>query len=205
MRKLILKMSVTVDGFVALPDGQQPWIQKTGIEDKESAKWTLDAIRAAGAHIMGRKTFLEMASYWPYSTEEFAGPMNTIPKVVFSKTAKLSGDVTRRAPNAQNAQPTPEALASWRDARVASGPLADEIAKLKREDGGPIIAYGGSSFAQSLVREHLPDELQLLVHPIAIGRGMPLFSSLAEPMQLELVDSKRFPLGAVAHVYRKAA
>jgi dihydrofolate reductase len=203
MRKLILKMSVTVDGFCALPNGEQPWIQKTGIEDKESAKWTLDVIRAAGAHIMGSKTFREMASYWPYSTEDFAEPMNTIPKVVFTHS-ETPDDVTKRAPNSGKAKPTPEALASWHNARVASGPLADEIAKLKQESGGPIIAYGGASFAQSLIREHLPDELQLLVHPVAIGRGMPVFSTLAEPMQLELVDSKRFPLGGVAHIYRKA-
>ena len=129
--------------------------------------------------------------------------MNTIPKVVFSRS-KPSGDVTKRSPNAGTGVPTPEALASWRDPRVASGPLADEIARLKHEPGGPLIAYGGAAFAQSLVRENLPDESQLLVHPVAIGRGLTLFSSLAEPMKLELVDAKRFPLGGVAHVYRKA-
>jgi dihydrofolate reductase len=182
MRKLILKMSVTVDGFVALPNGEQPWIQKTGIEDKEAARWTLDAIRAAGAHVMGSKTFRDMASYWPYSTESFAEPMNAIPKVVFSHHDKFDGDVTKRSPNAGKAQPTEEALASWRNPRVASGPIGEEIARLKKESGGPLIAYGGASFAQSLVREHLPDELHLLVHPVAVGRGLPLFTSLTEPM-----------------------
>lgn len=204
MRTLILKMSTTVDGFVALPNGEQPWIYKTGIEDKEAAKWTLDTIRAAGAHVMGSKTFRDMASYWPYSTESFAEPMNSIPKVVFSHHP-ISGDVTKRSDNAGKAQPTAEALASWRAPRVASGPLADEIAKLKNESGGPLVAYGGASFAQSLVREHLPDEIHLLVHPIAVGRGLPLFTSLAEPMWLELVEAKRFPLGGVGHIYRRGA
>jgi dihydrofolate reductase len=202
MRILILKMSVTLDGFVALPNGDQPWIQKT-IADKEATKWTLETIRAAGAHAMGSKTFRDMASYWPYSTEAFAEPMNRIPKVVFTGKGKPDPDVTKPAPKAGKAQPSPETLASWREPRVASGPLAEEIAKLKQESGGPIIAYGGASFSQSLVREHLPDEIQLLIHPIAIGRGLPLFTSLAEPMQLELVEAKSFPSGSVAHVYRK--
>jgi dihydrofolate reductase len=205
MRKLILKMSMTVDGFVALPDGKQPWIQRTGIDDKQSAAWTLDAIRGAGAHVMGSRTFRDMASYWPYSTEVFAAPMNSIPKVVFTHEHTIDPEVTKPAPNAQGKHASPEALASWREARIASGPLADEIAALKQESGGPLIAYGGASFAQSLVRAGLADELDLLVHPIAIGRGMPLFSTLTEPMQLEVVDVKRFPLGAVAHVYRKPA
>ena len=202
MRKLILKMSVTVDGFVALPDGQQPWIQRTGIDDTESAAWSLAAIRGAGAHLMGRHTFGEMASYWPYSKEVFAAPMNSIQKVVFTH-GSIDPEVTKRAPTAQDEEPTPEALASWRNPRIAAGPLADELAALKREEGGPLIAYGGASFAQSLVRAGLPDELQLLVHPVAIGRGLPLFSMLTDPLQLELVDVKRFPLGAVAHVYRR--
>jgi dihydrofolate reductase len=202
MRKLILKMSMTVDGFVALPNGEQPWIYKTGIEDKESAQWTLDTIRAAGSHVMGSKTFRDMASYWPYSTEAFAEPMNSVPKVVFSHHP-IPGDVTKRSEKSGKAQPTEATLASWRGPRVASGALADEIAKLKSESGGPLVAYGGASFAQSLVREHLPDEIHLLVHPVAIGRGLPVFSSLAEPMWLELVEAKRFPLGGVGHVYRK--
>jgi dihydrofolate reductase len=205
MRKLILKMSVTIDNFVALPNGEQPWIQRTGIEDQESAAWTLAAIRAAGTHLMGHHTFEDMASYWPYSTQAFAAPMNVIPKVVFAH-GTIDPAVTKRAPNAEpKTTPSAAALASWHEARVVSGPVAEEIAKLKQESGGPIIAYGGAAFAQSLVRENLPDELQLLVHPIAIGRGLPLFSKLEAPLELELVDVKRFPLGGVAHVYRKRA
>ncbi|MFT3696033.1 MAG: dihydrofolate reductase family protein [Kofleriaceae bacterium] len=84
-----------------------------------------------------------------------------------------------------------------------SGPVGEEVARLKQESGGPLVAYGGASFAQSLVREHLPDEIHLLVHPVAVGRGMSLFTSLAEPMRLELVESKRFPLGGIGNVYRK--
>jgi dihydrofolate reductase len=80
--------------------------------------------------------------------------------------------------------------------------LADEIARLKREDGKPIVAHGGAAFAQSLVRGNFVDEYRLLVHPVALGRGLPLFSTLEASRALELVDVQRFGNGAVAHVFR---
>ncbi len=83
MRKLILKMSITLDGFVGGPNGEIHGIFKTKSED--AAAWTVDKILQAGAHLMGRKTFNDMAAYWPNSSEVFAAPMNEIPKIVFSK------------------------------------------------------------------------------------------------------------------------
>src|SRR5882762_6043023 len=86
-RKLILKMSVSVDGFVGGPNGEIDWIFKS--MDDKAAAWTLDKIWQAGVHIMGSRTFYDMAAYWPYSTEPFAAPMNEIPKMVFSKKAVI--------------------------------------------------------------------------------------------------------------------
>src|SRR5277367_6403185 len=83
MRKLILKMSITLDGFVGSSKGEIEWVFKTTSEDARA--WTVDKIWHAGAHLMGRKTFNDMAAYWPNSTEIFAAPMNEIPKIVFSR------------------------------------------------------------------------------------------------------------------------
>ena len=188
MRKPILKMSISIDGFVGSPEGEVGWNFRA-INDPAAIAWTVETIRQAGVHIMGSKTFRDMVAYWPSSTGPFAEPMNTIPKVVFSRTGF--------APKAT------EAIVTWTDARVASGPLADEVARLKREPGGPIIAHGGARFAQSLAQEGLVDEYRLLVHPVALGRGLPLFSTLTAPLALELVDVQRFERGAVAHVYAK--
>ena len=80
--------------------------------------------------------------------------------------------------------------------------MAEEIGRLKREPGKDILAHGGATFAQSLVRLGLVDEYRLLVHPTALGRGLPLFSTVAAPIDLTLVEAKAFPRGAVAHVYR---
>jgi riboflavin biosynthesis pyrimidine reductase len=93
---------------------------------------------------------------------------------------------------------------SWAEAYVASGDLAEEIAKLKAQEGKPIIAHGGVSFARSLVAQGLIDQFALIVPPVALGKGLPLFSELVAPMPLKLVSSKAFPGGAVAQIYRPA-
>jgi dihydrofolate reductase len=126
--------------------------------------------------------------------------MNEIPKVVFARSGRPAIKV---APANASADASAETLASWRDARVASGPLADEIERLKREDGKPIFAHGGATFAQSLVRANLVDEYRLAVHPVALGRGKPLFATLEARSMLALVECTRFDGGAVALVYRR--
>lgn len=211
-RKLILKMSMSLDGFVGGPDGELKWLFRT--TDPEAIAWTVDAISQVGVHIMGSRTFRDMAAYWPTSTEPYAPPMNQIPKIVFSKRGLPAGgdaeSTTRALVDARAQAPRPRddaaaALETWTSARVARGDLSDEIARLKQEPGGDILAHGGASFAQSLVAEGLCDEFRLLIHPVVLGRGLPLFSRLAKPLDLQLTDAKTFPGGAVAHVYRPRA
>jgi dihydrofolate reductase len=86
----------------------------------------------------------------------------------------------------------------------ASGDLGDEIARLKAQDGKPIIAHGGVTFARAFVADGLVDQVVLGVHHVALGKGLALFSGLAAPMPLKLVSSTAFPGGAVGQVYRVA-
>ena len=130
-------------------------------------------------------------------------------EVVFTRTGRVPTDDGKHSPSVddaiaqrKSAMPSAEVLASWTHPRVASGPLADEIAKLKAEPGEPILAHGGSSFARDLVRHGVADEFRLAVHPVALGRGLPLFSDLEKPLKLKLIDVKRFPKGTAVHVYR---
>jgi dihydrofolate reductase len=210
MRNLILKMSVSIDGFVGGPTGEIDWIFRS--MDDEARAWTVESLWQAGVHAMGSRTFKDMAAFWPSSTEPFAAPMNQIPKVVFSRsgaagvswqstTRALVGARAARAAAAPGSKPA--AVESWQTARIASGDLTEEVGRLKQEQGKDILAHGGASFAQSLVRLGLVDEYRLLVHPVALGRGLPLFSDLNAPLDLQLVEAKRFKAGAVAHVYRK--
>src|SRR6476659_7251193 len=82
VRELILKMSLSIDGFVGNPDGGVKWLFD---KDQEAAAWTVETVWNASLHIMGSRTFHDMAAYWPTSTEVYAPPMNQIPKAVFSK------------------------------------------------------------------------------------------------------------------------
>lgn len=194
MRDLILKMTISIDGFVSDLDGRNTWMFGT---DQEAKAWSVEYLWNASLHIMGSRSFQVMAPFWPTSTIEFAPPMNQIPKAVFSK----QGSAVLKAAATTKGLPGAE---SWAEAYVASGDLAEEIAKLKAQEGKPIIAHGGVSFARSLVAQGLVDQFALLVAPVALGKGLPLFSDLPAPKPLKLISSKAFPGGAVAQIYRPA-
>ncbi len=217
MRKLILKMDVSIDGFVGGPNGESDWIFETC--DAGTTLWELETIWQAGLHVMGRKTFEDMARYWPSSTEPYAAPMNEIPKLVFTRSGKLDFDaILNTAPgqalkdsnanvekNQQKRLSAEEAKknqSSWRDPIVASD-LVGEIARHKAQPGKPLIAYGGATFSRELIKHDLVDEYRLVVHPILLGSGQAIFNGLDKPRALELVSSSAFPGGATAHIFSR--
>ena len=171
-------MGMSLDGYVA-SDREHPGVAVP--EDAELVRWKIDRLAKAGAHLMGRTTYQEMAAYWPRSTEPYAALMNDIPKIVFSRTLTE---------------------ASWPTTRIARGDLAAEIAALKEEPGGDVIAHGGASFAAALAARGLIDEYCLVIQPVAVGGGQALFAELSAPLRLELVDARSFTCGVVVHVYR---
>jgi dihydrofolate reductase len=193
MRKLIMKMSISVDSFVCDSNGKNDWIFKTG--DEESLAWSVGSAREAGLIIMGRKSFENMAPYWPTATGPFAAPMNEIPKAVFTKKGYAG-----ISPGAEQSP----AAASWAEARVFDGDLAEGIRELKAGQGKPIVAIGGAGFMQSLIATGLIDEYVLATHPVILGAGLPIFNGLSNTLYLKLVDVKVFPKGAIARTYQPA-
>ncbi len=206
----MMKMSISVDGFVCGANGDIDWIFQTG--DDESTAWTVGLCREAGLHIMGSKTFQDVASYWPTADSPFAAPMNEIPKALFTKKGFKGidpADTTTAVENVRsydaakdvlpNAEPSAAAV-SWAKARVFDDDLADGIRKLKAETGKPILAHGGAGFMRSLIATGLIDEYHLLTHPIALGSGLPIFNGLAKTALSEVeVEAKNFsPGGAIA-------
>jgi len=191
MRKLIMKMSMSVDGFVADANGKNDWIFKTG--DKDSKAWAVEQSRDAGLIIMGRKSFEVMAPYWPTSTDAYAETMNGIPKAVFTKKGFKGFD--------PGPEPSP-AAASWANARIFDGDLAEGIRQLKAEPGKPIVAIGGAGFIRSLIATGLIDEYTLAIHPVALGAGLSIFTGLEAPLYLKLADVKTFPGGTMAKTFR---
>lgn len=180
MRDVILYMSMSLDGFVG-SDREHPGAAIP--EGAELEQWKLERISTAGAHLMGRVTYQEMSSYWPYSRDPYAAPMNDIPKIVFSKTLS-------------------DTEASWPITRVARGDLASEIATIKTEPGPDVIVWGGARLAGALAAANLIDEYRLLVQPLLLGTGRALFDRLPDSRHLNLVDALPFPSGIVVHIYR---
>ena len=210
MKKLILKMSVSVDGFVGGPKEESDWIFSTASSDSD--KWDVATLWNASLHLMGSRTYQDMAAWWPTAKSKFAPPMNEIPKAVFSRRGVRAPDrkLTTRGlknsvaanPNQQGARPSANVRESWLHPKICTGNLATEIRRLKRGSGKPLLAHGGASFARSLIRTGLIDEYHLLVHPVALGRGLPIFSDLRRQLNLSLLESIPFKGGAIAHIYR---
>jgi dihydrofolate reductase len=187
MRKLVLQQAaISLDGYIC-EEGTEFWrsfgpaAQPPAPDDEDYEEHFLAGLRRAGTHIMGRVTYESMADTWPASTDPVAPLMNDTPKVVFSRSLEL---------------------ARWPESRIASGDMADEIAHLKAEPGGEILAHGGVRFVQSLVRLGLVDEYRLYVHPVAVGTGAPLFPDLGRPQGLRLLSSRIFQCGVLALTYR---
>jgi dihydrofolate reductase len=169
-------MSVSLDGYVAPTDGSTDWAAAGRSDD--GARWTLETLSNAGAHLMGATTYAAWAAYWPGASGPFAKPMNEIPKVVFSNSL---------------------ASADWTETTIATGDLAEAITRLKKErSGGYLLAQGGVRFARSLVETGLIDEYRLVVHPVVLGAGERLF---ATPLTIEPMSTTAFSRGAVAHVF----
>jgi dihydrofolate reductase len=177
MRDVVLIMTASADGIVVAPEGHLGGLP----EPAELKRWKLDRIRRAGTHIMGRVTYGEMERAWPTSDDDYAAPMNDIPKVVFSKTLEE---------------------AAWPESSIARGDLADEIRALKSRPGGEIIAWGGAGFAQALSRAGLVDEYAIIVQPVVYGGGKPVFQGLDGALHLDLRATTTFPSGTMLNVYR---
>jgi dihydrofolate reductase len=186
-RKLALRISVSADGFIAGPNGEVDWMAKT--RSPAGAAWIAEKINQAGAHLLGRKSFSEMAPFWSTTTGPLADAMNNIPKIAFSKKGFDASKITGAAK-------------SWTESLVLTGDLSEEIATLKQQPGRILVAHGGTSFVQNLVHMGLIDEFWFAIHPIALGRGFHLFSELKSPLDLKLESSVSLEAGTLANVYR---
>ncbi len=187
MRKLKLQIQISVDGFVAGPNGEMDWMIWNWDDALEAFVNELTA--PVDCILLGRKMTEGFISHWenvasnPDDPEYLFGKkFIDTPKVVFSKTLKTS---------------------EWKNTIVATGTIADEVNRLKQQIGGDIIVYGGASFVSDLIEHDLIDEYDLFVNPAAIGKGLSIFTGREEPMRLSLSTARQFDCGIVVHQYKK--
>jgi len=173
MRTVIYSMSVSLDGFIAGPGGD---IGFSG-PDEELFRFHVEQTRHIGVELMGRRLYEAMlvwgdADAAPSGPDEleFAGIWNAIPKVVFSATLEeVQGN-----------------------ARLASGDVAGEVARLREAPGDGVISVGGAGLASTLIKLDLIDEYRLFVNPVVLGGGTPYFPALDRRIELELLETRTF-------------
>jgi dihydrofolate reductase len=182
LRRLLASEMVTVDGFFAGPNGELDWFVQ-GEELDEFANNLLDSVDTI---LYGRVTYQMMAGHWPHASGSFADRINRLPKLVFSSTL----------------DETP--WGDWDNARPVTGALAGEVAKLKNEPGSDMVIYGSGKVVQALTRLGAIDEYRLVVNPVVLGAGRPLFDGVAEKRHLRLTESVSWPSGCVALTYQAA-
>jgi dihydrofolate reductase len=184
MRKVIVSEMVSLDGFFAGPNGEIDW----HVVDEEFNEWAIAQLNAMDALLFGRVTYQGMASYWPTPAAieddpEVADKMNTLPKIVFSKTLDKVE------------------WGKWNNARLVTDDLGAEISKLKQQPGKDMVIFGSGSIVSALTQLGLIDEYRILVAPVVLGSGVPLFKGIAKPFKLNLLRTKTLKTGVVLMYY----
>jgi len=182
MRKVVASELVSLDGVMESPE---KWSFQ--FHNDEMAEADASGMAAADAMLLGRVTYQEFASYWPYQNsaeQPYTDYLNNTPKYVVSETLQ-------------------EPL-EWNNSTLIKDNVAEEIAKLKQQPGKDISIVGSGTLVRSLLADGLLDELGLMVHPIVVGSGKRLFEEGGDQKALELVDSKTFGTGVLYLTYRPA-
>ncbi len=183
MRKLRLQMQITVDGYVAGINGEEDWV----VSADEKLWQLIDALPdQSDTLLIGRKMAEKFIPHFEgFKTDSdkitFAQKMVNIPKVIFSKTLDL--------PFGTNTS-------------LATGNLAEEIARLKNENGKDMLVYGGTGFVSSLIAGGHIDEFYFFVNPVIINKGMRIFDLLNERQKLTLISATPYQCGVTVLHYK---
>ncbi|WP_276373760.1 dihydrofolate reductase family protein [Chryseolinea sp. H1M3-3] len=196
MRKLVLEVQISIDGYIAETDGKTDWmIWNWGPEwkwDQALRTYHTDLTKSADCFLISRQMAEEgFIAHWAHVSQNpddprysFAKHISDTPRVVFSKTLKKS-------------KPIP---GGWQNTDLASGDVVEEVLKLKGQKGKNMLVYGGATLVSSLINAQLVDELHLIINPVALGKGLPIFN---DRQHMNLVTAKSFDSGIVVLHYER--
>ena len=191
MGRIVVTEFVSLDGVIEAPGGGENYKHAGWTFEidrgEEGDKFKFDELMEADAQLLGRVTYDGFAAAWPTFTDNvgFADKMNAMPKYVVSATLK-----------------DPE----WNNTTVLQGDLADEVAKLKEGDGGPVLVAGSRTLVHALYEQGLVDEYRLMVFPVILGSGRRVFpDDAADKTVLELTDTQAFSSGVTVQSYKPAS
>jgi dihydrofolate reductase len=180
MRKVIMYNFVSLDGFFEGPNKELNWFSL----DDGIAAYVKELVINADTFVFGRKTYEQMAAFWPTETNHdptITERMNTAQKVVFSRTLPK---------------------VEWQNSRLAKHSIGEEVGQLKAQPGKDILILASGSLIGPLAEQGLIDEYQVIVHPVLLGGGTPLFNNVMERQKLKLVRTQPFPAGSVLLCYK---
>ncbi|HEX4840797.1 MAG TPA: dihydrofolate reductase family protein [bacterium] len=182
MRQLIMWNLVTLDGYF---EGPKPWDIEwhNYIWGEELEQLSLEQAKSIGMLLFGRRTYEGMAAYWSSAEGDIAVFMNTVPKVVFSRTLETAG---------------------WKNTRLVTNDAAEEVAKLKQGDGKDLFIFGSADLSAALARHGLIDEYRLALTPLVLGEGNPLFKPSPHRLTLRLLEARPLKSGGVILRYQPA-
>lgn len=193
MRKAFAALQVSADGFIEGPNGEQDWAMA---EDEETWRAVFESLRGVDACILGRGMYPGYEQYWMAVLANPGGPLP------FSGAAATENDIAY----AKFAVSTPHFVVSrtldkveWKTTRIVRA--LDEIRKLKQGPGKDMYVVGGATLVSGMMNEGLIDEVRMLVNPLILGGGKPLFKDVKERHPLKFVRSKAFKSGKVELVY----
>ena len=182
MRKIIVSNNVTIDGFFAGPNEELDLF----IWDEEMAKFSTDQLKTVDIILLGRVTYQLFADYWPtpsaYKENPIIAPMmNDLQKIVFSRTLDR---------------------AEWNNSKVVKENVAEEISRLKQQPGKDMVIFGSGTIVSAFAKLGLIDLYRLIVNPLILGRGKPLFKGLNNKLKMKLLNAKALASGNVILEYQ---
>ncbi|HWC19136.1 MAG TPA: dihydrofolate reductase family protein [Terriglobales bacterium] len=188
MRKLAVFNHVSLDGYFVDANGSMKWA-KSDATDAEWNEFAAENAKGDSMLLFGRRTYEMMASFWPTPVADQHAPvvaqrMNSLPKVVFSKTLDT---------------------ATWNNTRLIKSDMLTAVRKMKNDTGPDLVILGSGTLVAQLAQEDLIDEYQLAVNPIILGSGRTMFNGVTSPKPLKLTKSRGFGNGNVFLCYRPAA
>jgi dihydrofolate reductase len=182
MRKLFWQISATLDGFMEGPNHELT--DTAEISDPDFDRYASEMLRSIDTILLGRRTYELFAGYWPSASGPDADRLNQLPKVVFSTTL---------------------ARTEWSNSRLVKENVGDEVARLKGQPGRDIAVFGSADLAATLIGLGLIDEYRILVSPVLLGKGTPVFKDIDDRVGLKLVSATTWSSGIVALFYRLEA
>jgi dihydrofolate reductase len=194
MGKLFLHMMISLDGYIAGPDGQLDW----HFVDREYEEYSKDMLASIDAILLGRNVYELFEGYWPKALKNPAGARDPEHPELHLEAARLLNDLPKYVVSSSMKNP------GWNNTSVISQDLQEKIQKLKRTYSNGIALFGGATLSASLLQLKLIDEFRLVLNPVILGTGTPLFRSGFIQENLERVDVRKFDSGALLIVYKPA-